>query len=409
MKNKVIVGLLVVLALMAGYRIGSSRMLESVIASEENRVPNEGEEAVLSTPELIEKADYLKTFIQQNFLFDTTEQEMNDGMLKGMFDALEDPYSIYMNPDEFTAMQEDTAGAFGGIGVTVSPDAEDNLITVVAPIKNTPADRAGLRAGDKIIRIEGEDFTADRMDQAVKMMRGEPGTDVTITIRRLSSEKPPEEFDVTITREIINIISAEGQMLDEGVGYVNISSFDENTDRYFDEVMDRLEAEGAKGIVLDLRNNPGGLLDTVLNIADRLLPEGPVLITKSKDGKEIVESSDAKMDDIPMVVLVNEGSASASEILAGAIQDYERAPVIGVTSFGKGIVQRIIPLEDGSGFKLTVSEYFTPDERKIHEIGVIPDIEVVFEPEDPTFGPDVLEQDNQLQRAIEELEKQIEP
>lgn len=198
-------------------------------------------------------------------------------------------------------------------------------------------------------------------------------------------------------------------MLDEGVGYVNISSFDENTDRYFDEVMDRLEAEGAKGIVLDLRNNPGGLLDTVLNIADRLLPEGPVLITKSKDGKEIVESSDAKMDDIPMVVLVNEGSASASEILAGAIQDYERAPVIGVTSFGKGIVQRIIPLEDGSGFKLTVSEYFTPDERKIHEIGVIPDIEVVFEPEDPTFGPDVLEQDNQLQRAIEELKKQIEP
>ena len=412
MKNKLAVFLLVALALLGGYRLG--RMGIDVPGGTAG-APRPGtstgteseEPSALSTAEVVEKADYLKEFIRQNFLFEMNEQEMNDGMLKGMFESLDDPYSVYMNPEEFTSLQESNAGAFGGIGVTVSPSAEDNLITVVAPIKDTPADAAGLRAGDKIIRVEGEEFTGDQMDQAVKVMRGEPGTDVTITVRRLSTEKPPEEFDVTITREIINIISAEGQMMEGGIGYITISSFDENTDRYFDDTLAQLEDEGAQGIVLDLRNNPGGLLDTVLHIADRLLPQGNLLITRSKSGDEIVETSDRQADDIPMVVLINEGSASASEILAGAIQDYDRAPIIGTTSFGKGIVQRIIPLEDGSGFKLTVSEYFTPDNRKIHEIGVEPDVVVEWEGEEPTFGPDVLEQDNQLQRAVEELQKQL--
>ena len=400
MKNRIAAVLAVLLALYAGFQLGQNR------TAAQTRLP-EGQEVTQTTERTFEKAEYLKAFIEQNFLYETDEEVLNEGMLRGLFSALEDPYSVYMNEEEFTSLMEDNRGSFGGIGVTVSPGADDNLITVVAPMKDTPGDRAGIRAGDKIIRVEGEEYTGEQMDMAVKVMRGEPGTDVTITIRRLSSEKPPEEFDLTITREIINVISAEGEMLPDQLGYIGITSFDENTDRYFREALKDLEAQGARGIVIDLRNNPGGLLDTVLEIADSLLPEGPIVITKTRAGQEVVEESDRAMDEIPLVVLINEGSASASEILAGAIQDYERGPIIGETSFGKGIVQRILPLDDGSGIKLTVSEYYTPKERKIHEIGVEPDIPVEWEGEDPTFGPSVLEQDAQLQRAMEALEEQI--
>lgn len=401
MKNRIAAMLLILLALYGGFQLGRSGLPERVVR------PAETDASHTTSEQTFEKAEYLKSFIEQNFLFDVTTDQMNEGMLKGLFSSLEDPYSVYLNQEEFTSLMEDNRGSFGGIGITVSPGEEDNLITVVAPIRDTPGERAGIRAGDKIIKIEGEEYTGEQMDLAVKTMRGEPGTEVTITIRRLSSERPPEEFDLTITREIINIISAQGEMLNDRMGYISISSFDENTDRYFTEALRQVKADGAEGIVLDLRNNPGGLLDTVLNIADDLLPEGNLLITKTKSGQEVVETSNRNMDAIPMVVLINKGSASASEILAGALQDYERAPIIGETSFGKGIVQRIIPLDDGSGIKLTVSEYYTPKERKIHEIGVVPDIEVPWEHEDPTFGPAVLAQDVQLQRAMDELEVQI--
>jgi carboxyl-terminal processing protease len=400
-KNRIAAMLLILLALYGGYQLGQAR------AEWEYRDAVIPEGVDTDTGQTLEKAEYLKTFIQQNYLFDTTEEEMNEGMLKGLFLSLGDPYSQYMNADEFTALMEDNAGSFGGIGITVSPGEEDNLITVVAPIRDTPGERAGIQPGDKIIKIEGTEYTGDQMDAAVKEMRGEAGTNVNITIRRLSPERPPEEFDLEITREIINIISAQGEMLNDTIGYLAISSFDENTDRYFSNALKEIKEQGAQGIVLDLRNNPGGLLDSVLAIADDLLPEGPVVITRTKNGQEVVERSDRKMDAIPMTVLINKGSASASEILAGAIQDYERAPIIGETSFGKGIVQRIIPLDDGSGFKLTVSEYYTPEERKIHEIGVVPDIEVAPPEEVLSFGPEFIDTDIQLQRAMEELQKQI--
>lgn len=364
-------------------------------------------ESAEANERVYDKADFLKQFILRNYLFGSTEEELNNGMLQGMFQALGDKYSAYLDQDQFKALQEDNAGAFGGIGVTVSPNEEDNLITVVAPIRDTPGDRAGLRTNDKIIKVNGEEFFADTMDAAIKVMRGEPGTDVTITVRRLSTDAPPEEFDLTITREMINIISAEGSMLEDGLGYVTISSFDENTEEYFKKAMETVESQGAKGVVLDLRNNPGGLLDVVSAIADDLLPEGVIVTTRGIQGDETVEKSGSSHNPIPMVVLVNNGSASASEILAGAIQDYDRAPIIGVTTFGKGIVQRIIPLDDGSGFKLTVSEYFTPKDRKIHEIGVVPDIEVDLPEDQHTFGPEVLEQDLQLQKAIETLKEQL--
>lgn len=366
-------------------------------------------ESAEANEKVYDKADFLKQFILSNYLFGSTEEELNNGMLQGMFQALGDKYSAYLDPDQFRALQEDNAGAFGGIGVTVSPNEEDNLITVVAPIRDTPGDRAGLRTNDKIIKVNGEEFFADTMDAAIKVMRGEPGTDVTITVRRLSTDAPPEEFDLTITREMINIISAEGSMLEEGVGYVLISSFDENTENYFKKAMETVESQGAKGVVLDLRNNPGGLLDVVASIADDLLPEGVIVTTRGVQGDETVEKSGSSYNPIPLVVLVNNGSASASEILAGAIQDYDRAPIIGVTTFGKGIVQRIIPLDDGSGFKLTVSEYFTPNDRKIHEIGVVPDIEVELPEDQHTFGPEVLDQDVQLQKAIETLKDRLNP
>lgn len=409
MKNKWLFVCGMILALFAGFYLGKTVSTPTVATQTEasESADADANDTATNTQSIVNKADHLKGFINENFLYDVDDEKLNDGMLKGMFEALDDPYSQYLNQEEFASLMEDNAGAFGGIGVTVSPDADDNTITVVAPIKDTPGEAAGIRPGDKIIRINGEEFTGTEMDQAVKIMRGEPGTDVTITILRYSNENPPEEFDLTITREIINIISAEGEMIDDSVGYIHITSFDENTDRYFSEARKQLLDGGAKGIIIDLRNNPGGLLDSVLNISDDLLPKGPLLFTKNKQGDEIEETSDAGMDEYPIVVLVNEGSASASEIMAGAIQDYDRGPIIGTTTFGKGIVQRIMPLEDGSGFKLTVSEYFTPEHRKIHEIGVVPDIQVEQEDESFDFGPEFLEKDIQLQRGIEELQKQI--
>lgn len=408
MKNKWLIISGLILALFVGYFLGNL-VGSPVVPTETSEETSDGstEISTENTQSILRKANHLKGFIQENFLFEADEQKMNDGMLKGIFESLEDPYSQYLNQDEFTSLMEDNAGSFGGIGVTVSPDTEDNTITVVAPIKNTPGEKAGIRPGDKIIRINGEEFTGEQMDQAVKIMRGEPGTDVTITILRYSNEKAPEEFELTITREMINIISAEGQMLEDNIGYIHIASFDENTDKYYTEAKEQLLDEGAEGMIIDLRNNPGGLLDTVLSISDRLLPEGPLLFTKNKKGDEIEESSDAKMDEFPIVVLVNEGSASASEIMSGAIQDYERGPIIGTTTFGKGIVQTIIPLGDGTGFKLTVSEYFTPKHRQIHEIGVVPDIQVENAEGDFNFGPEYLETDKQLQRGIEELQKEM--
>lgn len=348
----------------------------------------------------------IENIILNRYLRDVTSEQLDEGKLRGMLDSLNDPYSQYFDAEEFKRFSEDTAGSFAGIGVVVTP-AEDNYITVVSPIDGTPASRAGIKAEDRIIKVNGQEFTAKQMNDAVKQMKGEEGTEVTITILRMLGEKS-EIKDYVLTREMIRIESVKTALIpNTELGYMQIVSFDMETYNDYRAKLNELEKQKIKGLVLDLRGNPGGLLDVVTNIADDLLPKVPIIYTQTKSGEKAYMNSDAKMDDIPLIVLIDKGSASASEILAGALRDHRRATLVGVKSFGKGIVQHIHDFSDGTAIKLTESEYFLPSEVSIHGVGVEPDITVEL-PEDVTkIGLEELERDTQLQKAIELLNKQI--
>lgn len=348
----------------------------------------------------------VENYIKENYLGEIDDQKLLEGQLKGMLQSLEDPYSNYMTEDEFKSLLEQTGGSFGGIGVVVTP-GEDNLITVVSPIEGTPGERAGIKSGDKIIGVDGKEFVAENMDAAVKVMKGEPNTKVTLTILRRDKSGKSETFDLEITREIIRIETVKSNIIDENIGYIRISSFDDLTYNDFKKDLDKLGKQNIKGLIIDLRNNPGGLLNRTVQIADELLGEGVVVYTQTKDGNKVYEKSGKSMVDYPLVVLVNGGSASASEILAGAIKDHDRGLLIGTTTFGKGVVQRIQDLNDGTGLKLTISEYFTPNGINIHGVGIEPDI-IVELPEDiEEIGVDNLQEDSQLKRAIEEIKAKI--
>lgn len=349
----------------------------------------------LKNKEIIDKVKFLEGVIDDNYLFDYNKEDLESGIYKGIFEALDDPYSQYFTEEEFKSLIEQTDGKFGGIGIVVTA-ADDGYLTVVSPIKDTPADKAGIKSGDRIVKIEGQEFTAKEMEAAVKLMKGEAGTDVNVTFSRKGEGDLWEDFEKKITREIIKIDSVLKKDIDD-YSYILISSFEDETDEDFKKAME--EAKDKKGVIIDLRNNPGGRLDTVVNIADYLLKEGPIVYTVDKKGKEEVENSDKNMNDMPLVVLVNGASASASEILAGSIKDYKRGEIIGETTFGKGIVQRLFPVAN-EGFKLTVSEYFTPKKNKIHKKGVNPDIEVKLNDGVERIGIENLNEDNQLQKQL---------
>ena len=346
------------------------------------------------------KAMTIEESIKKNFLKDVSDETLMDGQLKGMLESLKDPYSTYMSKSEFDDFMEHTKGVYGGIGVIVSP-GEDNLITIVSPIEDTPGEKAGLKTGDKIIKIDGEEFTADKMDAAVKIMKGKPGTEVNLTILRKDKDGKSNNIDLKIKREEIRLKTVKVEMLEDKIGYIKITSFDDLTYKDFKKEFDILAKDGAQGIILDLRNNPGGLLDVSADIADEFLGEGTIVYTEDKNGEREYLKSDKKKTDLPLVMLVNEGSASASEILAGAVKDTERGILVGTKTFGKGIVQRIVKLPDGSGYKMTVSEYFTPKGTNIHNIGIKPDVEVKLPEEVQITGPENLREDVQLKKGIE--------
>ncbi|GFN34328.1 S41 family peptidase [Tepidimicrobium xylanilyticum] len=363
-------------------------------------------EQLMSSYRKYSKVMGLENYIKDNYLKVVDEDKLMEGQLKGLFQALEDPYSVYMTEDEFKSFTEQTQGIYGGIGVIVTP-GEDNLITVVSPIEGTPGERAGIKTGDKIIKVNGEEFTADRMDQAVKLMKGEPKTKVNITILRKDKDGKNEYIDLEIIREEIRLETVKSDIIQDNIGYIKITSFDELTYDDFKKDLNNLMNKDIAGIIIDLRNNPGGLLNVCVDIADELLGEGVIVYTETRHGERVYERSDKRHVDIPLVVLVNEGSASASEILAGAIKDHNRGILIGSKTFGKGVVQRIRELSDGSGFKLTVSEYFTPNGTNIHGVGIEPDI-VVDLPEDiQEIGVENLKEDTQLQKAIEKIKDMI--
>jgi len=352
------------------------------------------------------KIQQVKKVIEEMYLREYDEEDLYEGQLKGMVEALGDPYSVYMTKDEYERFNMETDGIYGGIGIIVTP-GEDDLITVVSPIEDTPGERAGIRTGDKIIKVEGKEYFSSTMDEAVSLMRGEPNTEVRITIMRRDKEGNTESFDLNITREIIRLQSVKSGVIQDDIGYIRLTAFDNLTYEDFMKALMGIQSENVKGIVLDLRSNPGGLLNVSVDIADELLGEGTVVYTEDKYERRQYEESDSKMVDLPLVVLVNEGSASASEILAGAIRDLDRGTLVGTTTFGKGLVQRIRDLPDGSGIKVTVSEYFTPDGINIHGTGIQPDVIVELNEDVEGIGLEYLDQDNQLQKAIEVLREKL--
>lgn len=349
------------------------------------------------------EVEELKNYIEKNYYKDVTDETMIEGMKQGIFEVLNDPYSVYMNKDEFKDYMESSSGEYPGIGIYLAPN-DDNEIEIVAPIEDTPADKAGLIAKDLIIGVNGETVNADKMDEAIATIKGDPGTPVTLTIYRPANK---EKFDVDITREWIDVKVAKSKMIDDKIGYLRLTMFDEQSATEFRKHMDELIKNGAKGVIIDLRQNPGGYLSQCVDIADSLLGKDLIVYTKSRNGDDEEFYSDASKYDVQLVVLVDGGSASASEILTGALKDHKSATIVGTKTFGKGIVQIVKPYNEDTGFKLTTSEYFTPNGVNIHGIGIEPDITVELdekysELENPTDADD-----NQLQKAIEVMQEKL--
>ena len=314
------------------------------------------------------------SYVENNYVEPVDQRKLMYGAIKGMMETL-DPHTQFLSPEDFRAMKVDTTGEFGGLGIEISKREE--AITVVAPLDDTPAARAGIRAGDQIVAVDGEATRGMELAQVIRMLRGPPGKRVVLSIMREGFNSPQE---IVVLRDHIRIQSVEAKLYD-GIGHVRVKNFQERTDLSLRKELERLRAQNGgrelRGLVLDLRNNPGGLLDQAVAISDRFLPADlPIVSTRGRNGRNATEEkSRGKEAELayPIVVLVNAGSASASEIVAGALQDHRRATVMGVQTFGKGSVQTVIELEDGSGLKLTIARYYTPKGRSIQERGITPD------------------------------------
>ncbi len=350
--------------------------------------------------ELFEKIDLFGEVlenIKKEYVDEVDQVEIMDSAINGVLQSL-DPYSAYMSPELFKEMQTDTRGEFGGLGIEIG--MESGVIKVISPIDDTPAAKAGIKAGDYIVKIGGEQVQGKSLIEAVKLMRGPVGTYIDLTVMRKKIKKP---LEFRIVRQIIEVRSVSSKAIGEkkDLGYIRLKSFNENSDKQFLESVKNLEKKfKVKGYVLDLRNNPGGLLTQAINITDFFLEDGEIVSTKGRKVSETRKFFARKGDEIkgkPIIVLINNGSASASEIFAGALKDHKRAIIVGENSFGKGSVQSIIPLGNGGGMRLTISKYYLPSGKSISEVGVTPDILVEEENNDFQINSD---KDNQLNYAI---------
>lgn len=360
------------------------------------------------------KAIALEEYISTNYIEDVDKQKLEDGQLRGLFEAIEDPYSVYMNKEEFTDFVEHTKGTFGGIGVVVSLDEEDNRLTVERTIKGGPSESLGIKRGDKIIKVDEKEYKPQdysnvvmMREDIVKALRGKPGTKVKITLLRVGNDKKEEMIEKEVKREEIRNETVESQMLSEDIGYISIDSFDEITADDFKKQLEELKKQNLKGLVLDLRFNPGGILDVSADIANEFMGKGTIVYTEDRNKKRNYIKADSKKLGLPLAILVNGESASASEVVSGAIQDSGDGVIVGTKTFGKGIVQTVKPLSDGSGVKLTISEYFTPKGRTIHKKGVEPDVVIELPKDVEQIGPEHLDEDTQLKKAVEIIKNKI--
>ena len=335
--------------------------------------------------------------IKKDYVDEVDQAEMIDSAINGVLQSL-DPYSAYMSPDLFKEMQTDTKGEFGGLGIEIGMEA--GVVKVISPIDDTPAAEAGIKAGDYIVKIGKDQVQGKTLLEAVKLMRGPVGTSINLTVRRKNVKKP---LEFQITRKIIEVRSVNSEIIskEKNIGYIRLKSFNENSDKQFLKSIKNFEKnKKIKGYVVDLRNNPGGLLTQAINITDFFLDDGEIVSTKGRKVSETRKFFARKGDEFkgkPIVVLINNGSASASEILAGALKDHKRAVILGENSYGKGSVQSIIPLRNGGGMRLTISKYYLPSGKSISEVGVTPDILVEETGNDFQINS---EKDNQLKYAI---------
>jgi carboxyl-terminal processing protease len=332
------------------------------------------------------------------------EDKLVDGAISGMVNSIGDPYTVYLNKSDYTSFMTPITGSYAGIGIYVS--ALDGNLVVVAPIEDTPAAEAGLKSGDIISKVDGTDVSGSDMDKAISMMKGTPGTEVTLTIYREGEGNK----DVTMKRATITLKTVKHQMLKNNIGYIRITTFDENTADNFKAALDDLKASGMKGLIIDLRDNPGGLLSTSTKIADMLLGKGTIVYTIDANGKREDTPSDDKKLDMPLTLLVNGGSASASEIVSGAVRDFDAGTLIGTKTFGKGVVQSIFKLGDGTGLKVTSARYYTPSGECIQGIGITPDIVVELnEAQQKKYDEGTLDfsEDPQTLKAIETIKSKF--
>lgn len=349
---------------------------------------------------VVEKLGVLEETVDKYFWKDVEEETLQDGIYKGMLAALDDPYSVYYTKEELISLQQQTEGIYYGIGAYISKDLETGYVQISRIIKGTPAEESDLMQGDYIYAIEGESMYGKESDYVVSKIKGEEGTFVTITVLREGEADP---IDIDVERRRIESPTVEYEMYDNGMAYIQITEFDLVTTGQFEEAYNQAKADGMKGLIIDLRSNPGGNLSTVCDIARMLLPKGLIVYTEDKYGKREEYKCDGSNEiDVPLVVLADGYSASASEILTGAVKDYGIGTIVGTTTYGKGIVQKVINLSDGSALKLTVSTYFTPNGNNIHGIGIEPDIEVPFDAEQYQNGVD-----NQLEKAKEVLAQKL--
>lgn len=353
------------------------------------------------TKDVKQKADAIKTVIDTYYLDEVNEKDLETGLYRGLVSGLDDPYSTYYSPDEYQEMLDSSEGVYYGIGAYLQQDVDTMYVKVVRPIKDSPAEEAGILADDIIVYVDGEDIQGQDLNLVVSKIRGEAGTTVNIGVAR-SGETDYLYFD--ITRAEVESETVAYEMIDDEIGYIMLSEFDDVSTKQFTDAMEDLKDQGMKGLIFDLRDNGGGNVDVSVDIADYILPEGMVMYMEDKNGKREEFNSDATHHwDRPIVVLANGNSASASEILIGALKDYDRITLVGTQTFGKGIVQQILPLGDGSGIKVTIAKYYSPKGRCIHGEGFEPDVEVELDV-DKYLNDGT---DTQLEKAIEIMKEKL--
>ena len=357
-----------------------------------------GKDAVDSSTQ--KQVSELKELIDQNYMGDVDEKQLEEGIYKGFISGLDDPYSVYYDEEETKSLYETTEGEYQGIGAVLSQNMNTGIITLVQIYDDSPAMKAGLKDNDILYKVNGEEVTGVELTEVVSHIKGEKGTTVEMTVLRGADN---EEVTVTATRDTVEAQTVKYRMMDGQIGYVSVSEFDSVTYDQYQKALKDLEGQGMKGLVVDLRNNPGGNLNTVCDMLDLMLPKGLIVYTEDKDGnRQEASSDDENQFTLPLAVLVNGNSASASEIYAGAIQDYGIGDIVGTQTYGKGVVQQIFDLKDDTCVKLTIAKYFTPKGRSINGKGITPDIEVEYEADEN--NP---EADNQLDKAVETIKNKL--